>query len=181
MAPTATPRVAQQPACPLTLFLAFEFGVHQWKLCFTTGAVHRPRERQVPAGDGQRVCEEIQQATQRCGLPEEVRVVSCYEAGRDGCWLHRFLATHDGENCVADSASSEVNRRHRRAKTDRLDVHKRLTMLWRHVAGERKAVVLVTLRVGERGHIWYLSVYQQMDHAKFVAKLSMPWVWKDGQ
>jgi transposase len=42
------------------------------------------------------------------------------------------------ENCVVDSASMEVNRRYRRAKTDRLDVHKLLTMLWRHAAGEKK-------------------------------------------
>jgi transposase len=42
------------------------------------------------------------------------------------------------ENCVGASASIEVNRRHRRAKPDRLDVHKLLTMLWRHRAGERK-------------------------------------------
>jgi transposase len=41
-------------------------------------------------------------------------------------------------NCVVDSSSIEVNRRHRRAKTDRLDVQKLLTMLLRHVAGERK-------------------------------------------
>jgi transposase len=41
-------------------------------------------------------------------------------------------------NCVVDSSSIAVNRRHRRAKTDRLDVQKLLTMLLRHVAGERK-------------------------------------------
>ena len=42
------------------------------------------------------------------------------------------------KNFVVDSASIEVNRRRRRAKTDRLDVHKLLTMLLRHVAGERR-------------------------------------------
>ena len=138
MAPTATHRVEQQTACTPTLFLAFELGVNKWKLGFTTGAAQRPRERQVPAGDCQRVLEESERAKHRFGLPEEARVVSCYEAGRDGFWLHRFLAPHDVENCVVDSASIEVNRRHRRAKTDRWDVHKLLTMLLRHVAGERK-------------------------------------------
>jgi transposase len=138
MAPTATHRVEPQTACPPTLFLAFELGVNQWKRGFTTGAAQRPRERQVPAGDCQRVLEELQRAKHRFGLPEEARVVSCDEAGRDGFWLHRFLATHGVENCVVDSASIEVNRRHRRAKTDRLDVHNLLTMLLRHVAGERK-------------------------------------------
>ena len=47
---------------------------------------------------------------------------SCYEAGRDGFWLHRLLASRGVENVVIDSASIEVNRRSKRAKTDRLDV-----------------------------------------------------------
>jgi transposase len=71
-------------------------------------------------------------------LPENTRVVSCYEAGRDGLWLHRFFVRHGRENSVVDSASIAVNRRYRRAKTDRLDVHKLLTMLLRYAAGERK-------------------------------------------
>ena len=45
---------------------------------------------------------------------------------------------HGIQNHVIDSASIEVNRRQRRAKTDRLDVRKLLTMLLRHMAGERK-------------------------------------------
>ena len=138
MATTATTHVKQETAFTPTLFLAFELGVNKWKLGFTTGAAQRPRERQVPAGDGQTVLEEIRRAKSRFGLPEEARVVSCYEAGRDGFWLHRFLVSQGVENAVVDSASIEVNRRYRRAKTDRLDVHKLLTMLLRHAAGEKK-------------------------------------------
>jgi transposase len=107
------------------------------------GAAQRPRERQVPAGDCQRVLEEIRWAKSRFGWPAEARVVRCYEAGRDGFWLHRFLLSHDVENSVVDSASIEVNRRYRRAKTDRLDVHKLLTMLLRHTAGEKKVWSIV--------------------------------------
>jgi transposase len=121
-----------------TLFLAFELGVNTWKLGFTTGAAQRPRERSMPAGAIGVLHEEIARAKQRFGLPHDARVVSCYEAGRDGFWLHRCLVASGVENLVVDSASIEVNRRHRRAKTDRLDVHKLLTMLLRHVAGERK-------------------------------------------
>jgi transposase len=138
MTTTATPHVDQATAFTPTLFLAFELGVNTWKLGFTTGAAQRPRERQVPAGDCQRVLEEIRRAKSRFGLPEEARVVSGYEAGRDGFGLHRFLVSHEVENSVVDSASIEVNRRYRRAKTDRLDVHKLLTMLLRHAAGEKK-------------------------------------------
>ena len=81
--------------------------------------------------------QEITRAKQRFGLPEDARVVSCYEAGRDGR-LHRYLVAHGVQNHVIDSASIEVNRRQRRAKTDRLDVRKLLTMLLRHSAGEKK-------------------------------------------
>jgi hypothetical protein len=92
----------------------------------------------MPAGAVQVLLEEMAQAKRHFGLPEDAPVISCYEAGRDGFWLHRFLGTRGVENHVIDSASIEVNRRHRRAKTDRLDVHKLLTMLLRHVAGEPK-------------------------------------------
>ena len=61
--------------------------------------------------------QEVTRAKQRFGLPKDARVMSCYEAGRDGFWLHRYLVAHDVENLVIDSASIEVNRRQRRAKT----------------------------------------------------------------
>ena len=63
--------------------------------------------------------------------------MSCYEAGRDGFWIHRYLTSLGVENLVVDSSSIEVNRRARRAKTDRMDVEKLLAMLLRYVGGER--------------------------------------------
>jgi transposase len=97
-----------------------------------------PRERTIPAGALDMLQQEITRAKQRFGLPADAGVVSCYEAGRDGFWLHRYLVAQGVTNHVIDSASIEVNRRQRRAKTDRLDVHKLLTMLLRHRAGEKK-------------------------------------------
>jgi transposase len=121
-----------------TLYLAFELGQNTWKLGFTIGVAQQPRERMIPAGDVERVQQEIARAKQRFDLPEDACVVSCYEAGRDGFWLHRYLVAHSVQNHVIDSASIEVKRRQRRAKTDRLDVRKLLTMLLRHSAGEKK-------------------------------------------
>ncbi len=70
--------------------------------------------------------------------------VSCYEAGRDGFWWHRYLTAQGMENLAVDSASIDVSRRRQRAKTDRLDVMKLHEMLIRHVGGERVgSVVLV--------------------------------------
>ena len=137
----ATPaaRHMEQDSFPRpTLYLAFELGKNPWKLGFTIGVAQQPRERMILAGEVARLQQEIARAKQRFGLPEDARVVSCYEAGRDGFWLHRALVAHGVQNHVIDSASIEVNRRHRRAKTDRLDVRKLLTMLLRHSAGEKK-------------------------------------------
>ncbi len=65
-------------------------------------------------------------------------VRSCYEAGRDGFWLHRHLTAAGIDHRVVDSSSIEVNRRMRRAKSDRLDAHRLLGMLVRFHAGEPK-------------------------------------------
>jgi transposase len=147
---TATPiRMTDETTDRPALFLAFELGANQWKLGFTTGAAQRPRERNVPARHLEAVREEICKAKARFGLPEDAPVISCYEAGRDGFWLHRWLVTQGVANCVVDSSSIEVNRRHRRAKTDRLDVQKLLTRLLRHTAGERKVWRIVRVPSGE--------------------------------
>ncbi len=120
------------------LYLAFELGNSQWKLGFTIGLGQAPRRRTIPAGDLLKLGDEILRAKRRFGLDEEVTVVSCYEAGRDGFWLHRYLVSEGIKNIIVDSASLEVNRRKRRVKTDRVDLGKLLTMLIRYHSGEKK-------------------------------------------
>ena len=120
------------------LYLAFELGNTHWKLGFTIGLGQRPRERTIPAGNVVKLQAEVSAARKRFGLSESQRVVSCYEAGRDGFWLARYLSQQGIENVVVDAASIEVKRRHRRAKTDRLDLNKLLTMLIRYHSGEAK-------------------------------------------
>jgi transposase len=121
-----------------TLYMAFELSQQKWKLGFTIGLGQSPRRRRIAAGDLVALDEEIGRAKKRFGLPEGARVMSCYEAGRDGFWLHRCLEGGGIENLVVDSASIEVNRRAKRAKTDRMDVEKLLTMLVRYDYGEEK-------------------------------------------
>jgi len=120
------------------LYLAFELSLSEWKLGFTTGLGQKPRLRTVPARDLAKVHSEIAAAKKRFDLPASVRVESCYEAGRDGFWLHRALVESGVVNIVVDSSSIEVNRRARRAKADGLDVRKLVTMLVRYRLGERK-------------------------------------------
>jgi len=72
----------------------------------------------MTARQPERVLDEIAQAKRRLGLPDTAPVVSCYEAGREAFWLHRFLLAHGMTNHVVDSSAIEVNRRQRRAKSD---------------------------------------------------------------
>jgi transposase len=78
----------------------------------------------------------VAQAKSRFGLGETVPVVSCYEASREGFWLHRFLQAHGITNAVVASSAIEVNRRRRRARSDGLDVRKLVSMLMRFHHGE---------------------------------------------
>ena len=138
MTTTAATRAFQSTAAAPVLHLAFELGQAKWKLGFTTGLGQRPRERTIAARDLRVLAQEMHRAKARFGLPAEARVVSCYEAGREGFWLHRWLVAQGVASHVVDSASIEVNRRKRRAKSDRLDVGKLLYQLVRYLAGERK-------------------------------------------
>ena len=103
----------------------------------------------VPAGDTVALLECIAKAKARCGLAPVASVHSCYEAGRDGFWLHRWLIAQGIENVVVDSASIEVNRRARRAKTDRLDADKLLAMLIRYHAEELRVWSVVRVPTPE--------------------------------
>jgi len=118
------------------LLMAMELGNKECKLRFSNLA--REREVTIPSRDVEVLARTVKTAKEKLGLPADCRVVSCYEAGRDGFWLHRCLLSIGVENLVVDSASIEVNRRKRRAKTDRLDAKKLLAMLIRHtINGER--------------------------------------------
>src|SRR6202521_3060925 len=131
------------------LYMAFELGEKSWKLSLGDG-VRGPSRYTVAAGDTAAVLECIAKAKARCGLASEARVASCYEAGGDGFWLHRWLIAQGIDNVVVDSASIEVNRRARRAKTDRLDADKLLSMLIRYHADEPRVWSVVRVPTPEQ-------------------------------
>jgi len=120
------------------LYLAFELGWSEWKLAFASAPADAPRLRSVGARNTQAVLQEIAKAKHRFGLPADAAVYCCYEAGRDGFWLHRWLSAQGLHNLVVDSASIETKRRRRRAKNDRLDAAKLVSMLIRYHGGEKK-------------------------------------------
>jgi transposase len=119
-----------------SLYLAFELGKEKWKLGISTGLGQKPRLRTIEAGDLAALEDEVRLAKRRFQLPESTCVKSCYEAGRDGFWLHRYLVGKQIRNLIVDSSSIEVNRRARRAKTDRLDATQLVRMLIRYYDGE---------------------------------------------
>lgn len=127
------------------LYVAFELSAKQWKLAMTSGFGVEPWVQTVRAGDLKKIAQLLARARARFSLPVDTSVVSCYEAGRDGFWIHRALLTLGFRNQVIDSASIEVSRRARRAKTDRLDALKLVRMLVRYWAGE--TAVWRTVRV----------------------------------
>jgi transposase len=120
------------------LFLAFELSLKDWKLAFSSGLAERPLLRRIAAADLDGLQRAIDQAKRKLGLSPSTPVASCYEAGREGFWLHRYLKSIGVANRIVDSASIEVNRRKRRAKSDRLDAAKLVTMLIRSMSGEKK-------------------------------------------
>ena len=121
----------------LALYIAFELSRKTWKLAFGDGRSNRVRIVTITAQDWPAVQREMEVARKRFGLAETVPVRSCYEIGREGFWLHRALLQQGIANVVVDAASIEVNRRQKRAKTDRLDAEKLAGQLIRHWRGER--------------------------------------------
>ena len=95
------------------LFMAFALSEKSWELGFTVGHDQKPRERSLPARNQTRLLQEVARAKKRCGLSETTPVVSCYAAGREGFWQHRFLQAQGITNAVVDSSAIEINRRQR--------------------------------------------------------------------
>jgi transposase len=140
------PTVTTRPTAPVppslprpepTLHLALDLGNTTWKLAFATTIRHAPRLRTMPARALPQLADELAAAKRRFGLLADAPVVSCYEAGRDGFWVHRALTDLGVTSHVVDSASIQQNRRKRRAKSDRLDATALVKLLVRHQGGER--------------------------------------------
>lgn len=127
------------------LYLALELSNKKWKCAFSVGFGQKPRYREVPGGAIALLAKEVELAKQRFGLAPDARVASCFEIGRDGFWVHRALLAKGIENVVVESSSIEVKRQRRRAKTDRLDAGKLLTMLIRFSMGESRVWQVVNV------------------------------------
>jgi transposase len=157
-----------------SLYLAFELSAAKWKLGFSTGLGQHPRRRTVDAGELLTLRQEIEMAKRRFGLASDAPVKSCYEAGRDGFWLHRYLLEQEIENLVVDSSSIEVDRRAKRAKTDRIDVGKLLNMLIRYHSGEEKVwrvVHVPSVEAEDMRHLHRQLRTLKVDRTRYICRI----------
>ena len=97
--------------------MAMELSSTTWKLAFSDQLGRNPRVRTIDAGDFVAMCEEIEATLRVFKLDEDTPVISCYEAGRDGFWIHRSLVALDIESHIVEPASIQVTRKKRRAKS----------------------------------------------------------------
>lgn len=118
------------------LYMAIELSNSKWVLAFGTGI--KTRKVVIEAADIEQLFKEITLAKEKLKLPATSQVVSCYEAGRDGFWIHRLLVSRGIENKVIDSSSIKVNRKARRAKSDNIDALAMLRQLIIYMRGEDK-------------------------------------------
>src|SRR4029079_7046156 len=128
--------ITEDNATRTRLYLAKELSHKKWKLAFSDGRAMRARIRTIGGRDFQALGEEIGQAKKHFQLAPDVATVSCYEAGREGFWVHRALEEKGITNVIVDAASIDIQRR-KRAKTDRLDAESLVRKLVRYYGGER--------------------------------------------
>jgi transposase len=157
-----------------SLYLAFELSKEKWKLGFSIGLGQPPRRRAIDAGALLALQQEILLAKRRFRLAEAAPVKSCYEAGRDGFWLHRYLVKTKVENLVVDSSSIEVDRRAKRAKTDRIDVGKLLNMLMRYYSGEEEVWSVVhvpSVEAEDKRHLHRQLSTFKVDRTRHISRI----------
>jgi transposase len=140
MTHTATPE-ASYPNESI-LYMAMELSKKTWRLAFSDGG-RRISHASVVSGARERLHGKIETFRKRFKLPADTTVVSCHEAGRDGFWVHRLLSEMGVQNQVIDAASMKVDRKARRAKSDKLDVRQLLGDLVRHHRGDRDVWAVV--------------------------------------
>ncbi len=128
-----------------TLFVALELSLSSWVVVASAPGEDKASKHRVEACDGPGLLALLDRlrlrAEQRCRRP--VAVVVMQEAGRDGFWVHRLLEAHGVRSFVVDPSSIAVNRRSRRAKTDRIDAEAMLRTLMAWARGERQACAMV--------------------------------------
>jgi len=128
------------------IFVSLELSRSTWLITsLLPGGSEKMSKHSVPAGDIcallARFSELRQKAFTRTGKSFPIIVIQ--EAGLDGFWIHRVLQNEGIESHVVDPASIATSRRHRRAKTDRIDGETLLRTLLAYKRGEPRVCAMV--------------------------------------
>jgi transposase len=132
------------PAAPdddaVRCLLAIELSKKSWIIAVNTPLSDKISRYTLKSCDWKGLLELIARIRARVAreLKKRVEVISCFEAGYDGFWLHRLLSARGVVNHVIDAASLQVDRRARRNKTDGVDVTQLLRSLMAYLRGEPK-------------------------------------------
>jgi transposase len=134
-----------------TVHVAIELAVSSWLVAARLPGAEKVRLHRIEGGDTAAllalIAELRSSASRKLGGVAEV--ACCFEAGRDGFWLQRLLAAHGIAAHVLEPASVLVNRRARRAKTDRLDAEGMLRVLAAWLGGDRQVCSMVRVPTPE--------------------------------
>ena len=134
------------------VFVAMELSKTAWLLATQGSPSGKTSSHRLEAGDTAGLLALLRrlQARERQADGGAVQIILGYEAGYDGFWLQRHL-TAEGITCwVMDPGSLQVDRRARRAKTDRLDAAMLLRALIAWCRGDRAACNMVHVPSAER-------------------------------
>lgn len=127
-----------------TVYLAFELSKAKWKLGVLLPGSQKLSRYTIGGGDVVALAAWLADMRKKAAADgRPVRILSCYEAGLDGHWLHRWLAQQGVINHEIDPSSIEVNRRARRAKTDRIDLEKLMRTFLAYLRGEPRVCSIV--------------------------------------
>ena len=128
-----------------TIYVAVELSNTLWLVGTRLPGADKPRMHRLAAGDVTGLLTLLADLRSRtmAKLGREAVLACCFEAGRDGFWLHRVLNAHDVDSYVVEPTSILVNRRAKRAKTDRLDAEGMLRVLAAYLGGDRQVCSMV--------------------------------------
>lgn len=128
-----------------TIFIAIELSQKTWLVTMHCPDKDRISRHKLDGGDHAGLLTLIERLRERAARATGAvpAVVSCYEAGYDGFWLHRLLTAAGTTNHVLDPASIAVDQRARRAKTDRIDGEQMLRTLMAYCRGEPRVARIV--------------------------------------
>ena len=133
-----------------TVYVAFELSKSSWHLGVMTPGSEKMSRYRIEGGDLAALSGVLARARAKAErLEKPVRILSCYEAGLDGHWLHRWLADHGVANYTIDASSIEVSRRARRAKTDRIDLALLMRAFLAYLRGEPRVCSVVRVPTPE--------------------------------